>query len=581
MKYFPVAALTGLLALAACGDSTSDSARAKADAVFTGGTVYTVDGANSVAEAIAIRGDQIVYVGSAAGAKAYIGDGTRVQDITGQTVFPGFTDSHAHLSGGGETLLGLGLNGMASVDEVLAAIRAYAEANPDMPVIAGSGWELNLFKDANPHKSLLDGIVPDRPVILGAADGHNGWVNSRALELAGITRDTPDPVNGRIERDADGNPTGTLRESAQGLIADILPAPTLDMVVRQLEAGLAYQAGHGITASIDAAIMADQHEQAYQAASERADLPQRVRVSLLAADEMVTSTVTAENVDEVVTRLKARREAYRARTGGRMDAEAVKIFVDGVAENHTAAMLAPYINAPLGADHRGDINLSEEALNAYVTRLEAEGFQVHMHAIGDRAVRVALNAVEAARAANGPTGVRHHISHLEVVQPDDIARFAPLGATANLQALWHFNDPYISELTEPFLEESLHRWLYPARSFVEAGARIVWGSDWPVSTSDPFDSIEVAVLRKNPEDAKDKRWIAEESLSVDDMIRALTINGAWLMGQEDTRGSLEVGKQADFIIIDADPYKIAPEAISDISVLKTFVAGQQVHSAPD
>lgn len=576
---FAVVLMGGAL-LSGCGDGQQDSAAHEtADLVLTGGTIYTVDGSATVAETIAIKGDRIIYVGSADGAKAYTGDSTKIQDISGQTVFPGFTDSHAHLPDGGGTILGLGLTALESAEDIVARVKAYAEAHPDLPAITGGGWELNLFRDANPHKDLLDAIVPDRPVFLVAADGHNGWVNSKALELAGITKDTPDPVNGRIERDEDGNPTGTLRESAQGLVAHIFPTPSVDEVVKSLEAGMAYQAGHGITATIDAAIMQDHNEAAYLAVSERRDLPQRVRLSLLAADEMVTSIVTPQNVDAVVQKLVQRRAAFRAQARDRLDAEAVKVFVDGVPENHTAALLEPYVNAPLGADHRGEINLSEEALSAYATALEKEGFQVHIHAIGDRAVRVSLNALEKAIAENGERDRRHHLSHLEIVQPEDIARFAPLGVTANLQALWHYNDAYISELTEPFLQDKLHRWLYPAKSFVKANTRVVWGSDWPVSSSDPFDSMEVAVLRKDPENADDVSWIPEEALSVDDMIRALTINGAYLMGQDDIRGSLEVGKQADFIIVDADPYKIEPAKLSDIQVLGTYIGGQKVFGA--
>jgi predicted amidohydrolase YtcJ len=398
------------------------------------------------------------------------------------------------------------------------------------------------------------------------------------LKLAGDDETTTDPENGRIERGEDGKPSGTLRESAMGLFVPYLPVPGLADVLTNLDAGINYQLSHGITASVDAAIMDDMLEEAYLKASERADLPQHMRVSLLAADEMVTSKITLENVDATVERVSKRREDYRKRSKGMLDAEAVKIFVDGVAENHTAAMLKPYVGAPLGPDHAGELNLSAEALAAYATKLDAAGFQVHMHAIGDRAVRVSLDAVEAAKGANGETDNRHHIAHLEVVQPEDINRFAALGVSANMQTLWHFRDSYITDLTEPFLEKDVQRWLYPAKSFKNAGARVVWGSDWPVSTSDPFDSMEVAVLRRDPHAAEGETWLPEEALSVDDMVRALTIEGAYLMGQEDIRGSLEVGKQADFIILDADPYKVEPSDISEISVTATYIGGREVYT---
>ena len=575
MKSVFLATTAAACLLSACAEKPSAPA---ADLVLSGGQIYTVDSASSVVSAVAVAGGKIVYVGDDAGAKAYIGDATQVVELGGRAVFPGFTDSHAHLPDGGGTLMGLGLGGIETAEEVLAAVKAYADAHPELPVIVGSGWELSLFAEANPSKELLDEILPDRPVFLSAADGHNGWANSAMLALAGIDENTEDPENGRIEHGEDGKPSGTLRESAMGLLVPFLPVSGLEDVLAYLDAGLNYQLSHGITASIDAAIMDDMLEEAYLKASERADLPQRVRVSLLAADEMVTSRVTLENVDQTVAKVTKRREAYRARSKGRVNAEAVKIFVDGVAENHTAAMLKPYVGAPLGDAHRGETNLTPEALAAYTTKLDAAGFQVHMHAIGDRAVRVALDAAEAAKAANGDTGNRHHIAHLEIVQPEDIKRFPELGVTANMQTLWHFRDAYITDLTEPFLEKDVQRWLYPAKSFKDAGARIVWGSDWPVSTSDPFDSMEVAVLRRDPHADSGETWLPEEALTVDDMVRALTIEGAYLMGQEDMRGSLEVGKQADFIILDADPYKVEPSDISEISVTATYIDGEKVYS---
>lgn len=565
----------------ALSSSVAISAEKPADYVLIGGTVYTVDKGNSVAEAIAVRAGEIVYVGGAAGVAGFIGPDTEQRDLNGLIVFPGFTDSHAHLPDGGGTILGLGLAGLTSAEAVLDAVKVYADANPDLPVIVGAGWELSLFDEANPQKELLDEIVKDRPVFLSAADGHNGWVNTAMLELAGVTAETADPENGRIERDDNGSPTGTFREAAMGLFAAYIPQPSIEQVSENLRAGIGYQLHNGITATIDAAIMNDVNEEAYLKAASDKNLPQRVRISLLAAEEMVTSNITEENALDAVTRLEARRETYRAASAGRINAEAVKIFVDGVPENHTAAMLEPYVGAPLGPDHRGEPNLSEAALKKYVTALEASDFQVHMHAIGDRAVRMALDALETAKDTNGDRTRRHQIAHLEIVQPEDIARFAPLGVSADMQSLWHYRDAYITDLTEPFLAEKLHRWLYPARSFKNAGARLVWGSDWPVSTSDPFDSMEVAVLRRDPYTDEGETWNEVETLTVDDMIHALTMGGAYLMGQEGIRGSIEVGKRADFIVIDADPYKIDPPAISDISVVETYVDGQRVYSSAE
>lgn len=568
-----VAMLAGALSLAGCGEDTGHEA---ADLVLKHGTIYTVDDLHTVAEAVAVRDGAIVYVGSDDGVAAYIGKGTRVEDLGGKAVFPGFTDSHVHLPDGGASIIGLGLGGIESAEEVLARTKAFADAHPDMPVIFGAGWELSLFPGANPSREMLDAVVSDRPVILQAADGHNSWANTKAFEAAGITAATEDPQNGRFERDANGNPTGTIREAAQALIMKIVPEPTLEDVKTYLAAGIDYQLANGITASIDAAIMADKNEEAYLAAAENPDLPERVRVSLLASDHMVSSIVTTDNVPATLETLEKRRQAYRDRSKGRVDAEAVKIFVDGVIENYTAAMVEPYVGTPMGPEYKGDMNLTADALNAYVTALDAAGFQVHMHALGDQAVRSGLDAIEAAENTNGTKDRRPHLAHLEVVRDIDIQRFAGLNATANLQTLWHFRDAYITDLTEPYLPDDVKRWIYPAKSFKLADTRIAWGSDWPVSTSNPFMSIEVAVTRKDPNDPASTPLVPEEALSVNDMIKALTMGGAYLMNQDAIRGSLEVGKRADIIIVDADPYKVAPEAISDIQVLETFVDGKSV-----
>lgn len=570
---------TGMIVVAACGSEPrqSESTVQPADMVLTGGVIHTMDADNRVADAIALRDGIIVYVGDSSGAAAYVGEGTRTHALDGRPVLPGFTDSHAHLPSGGAGLLGLSLVEAESGEEAVAMVRAYADAHPELEYISGAGWELNLFEDANPSKALLDAVVPDRPVLLVAADGHNSWANSKAFELAGVTAATQDPPNGRIERNEAGEPSGTLREAAQGLVGAIFPEPPVSQVIEETEAGIRYQLSHGITATIDAAVLAGTMDAAYLELSRNETLPHRIRLSLLAADEMVKSKITVDNVDASIDELVERRVQFREAGQGRLDAEAVKIFVDGVPENYTAAMIEPYVGTPFGDLHKGTINLTEAALDKYILALENAGFQVHVHALGDRAVRISLNAFEKALTIRGDEDRRHHISHLEFVQPDDIARFAPLAVTANLQALWHYEDEYISELTRPFIREELHRWFYPAKSFLDTQTRIVWGSDWPVSTSDAFDSIEVAVTRKGPHGEDAPALVPEEALGVDDMIRALTINGAYLMGQEKVRGSLEVGKLADFFIASADPYTVPVEELSEITVLETFVEGVSVY----
>ncbi|GHF26491.1 amidohydrolase [Kordiimonas sediminis] len=569
-----------LLALGACSAQNTETNTDKsfADTILTGGTIYTMDTSQTVASAMAVKDGKIVALGTVDEMQAYSGDATQTIDLNGATVFPGFTDAHVHVAGGGEGLRGLTLHDAQTPDVMLAKIKAYADAHPDMPVITGFGWELNVFEAGNPHKSLLDEIIPDRPVILTAADGHNSWVNSKAFEMAGVTADTPDPVAGHIEKDADGQPSGTLRESAMKLMAGILPEVTKADMVANLRAGAEFQLSNGIVGSIDAAISANMEEQAYLDAATDPKYPQRFRVSLLASDHSVSSIVTEENVDAVVETLSERRQKFREANKGRVDAESVKIFVDGVPENFTAAMHDPYVGVPQGPDHRGVMNLTENALIKYVTALDNKGFNILTHSMGDRAIDATLTAFEQMMEANPARDRRNHISHLEFLTPTSFKRFDVPGMAANIQSLWHFNDPYISELTEPFVKPEIHRWIYPAKSFKDAGAKLVWGSDWPVSTSNPFMSIEVAVLRQDPNNAEDTPWIPEEKLTVDDMMVALTRNGAWIMGQDDIRGTLEAGKLADFIILSADPYKVKPYDISEITVKATYLEGEQVYS---
>ncbi|WP_308909617.1 amidohydrolase [Pseudokordiimonas caeni] len=580
-KTFGAGVALAALLVAGCGEKAGDNDAAKgpvADRVIVGATIYTVDGDNRVVDAMAVREGKILYVGDRAGAQAYVGDGTQVDALDGKVIFPGFTDTHAHVASGGEELNGLSLTGVGSVEEVIAKVKAYADAHPELDFIVGRGWDLTLFPGANPSKDLLDAIVPDRPVYLEGADGHNGWANSKAFEAAGITKDTPDPAKGSFARLPDGTPSGALREEANGAITALLPAPTKEGVIADIRRGMAFQNMQGMTAMVDASVTDSVYNEAFLDLAKDPALPLRMKLSFLPGKTWEESFTTLETVDEHVAAVVKRREDFRKVNAGRVDGDGIKIFVDGVAENFTAAVIEPYVNIPDGHDHHGVMNLAPEALTAFVTGVDKEGFNVLFHSLGDQAVRSALDAVENAEKVNGPRDRRHHLSHLEFVDPADIPRFKELGAVANLQTLWHYADTYITDLTLPHIKEDRQRWIYPAKSFKDAGVKLSWGSDWPVSTSDPFDSIEVAVTRQDPHDATSTPFIPEEALTVDDMIRALTINGAWIMGQDAVRGSLEEGKLADYIVVTADPYKVAPADISEIEVLETVVEGATVYT---
>jgi predicted amidohydrolase YtcJ len=512
-----------------------------------------------------VAGGRIVYGGDRAGALRLRGDATRVVDLGGRMVLPAFQDSHIHLISGGVELGLCDLNGLRTKGEVLARIREYAAAHPDAAWITGGGWDLPLFPQANPRKEDLDAVVPDRPAVISSADGHSAWANSRALALAGVTAATPDPAGGRIERDPrSGEPSGTLRESAAGLVDRLVPDLRPEDYVRGLKAGQALANRNGIASIVEASAGPSLLD-AYAALDRSNELSVRV----LASIHVDTAKGPAE-----AGRLDGLRRRY---AGRRLKATAAKIFADGVMEPHTAALLEPYVDRP---GDRGTPLLEPEAFDALAVALDRAGFQIHVHAIGDRAVRMALDAFAAAGRANGFRDMRHHIAHLELIDPADIPRFKRLGAAANFQALWAYADPYITDLTLPILGPARSRWLYPIGSVARTGAVIAGGSDWSVSSLNPLLAIQVALTRRGPEDGPGEAWIPEERVDLTTMLRAYTVNGAWLSRDEGWRGTLEAGRAADLIVLDRDLYGLAPSEIGKARVVLTLLDGRAVYRDP-
>ncbi len=537
----------------------------RADLILTNAAITTMAPGRPRAEALAVTAGKIVYVGDGRKALQRRGPSTRIVDLGGRMVLPAFQDSHIHLVSGGVELGLCDLNGLRTAEEVLAKVRAYAAAHPDAAWIIGGGWDLPLFPQANPRKEALDAVVPGRPVVLDSADGHSAWVNSRALALAGVTRDTPDPAGGRIERDPKtGTPSGTLRESAADLVQRLVPETSPADTLKGLRAGLALANSFGIASIIEASA-GPENLDAYAALDKSGQLTVRVLASLV----VDTDRGLAE-----VPRLARLRRQY---AGSRLKATAAKIFADGVMEPHTAALLEPYTDRP---GDRGTPLLEPEAFDALARALDLAGFQIHVHAIGDRAVRMALDAFEAAGRANGFRDLRHHIAHLELIDPADIPRFARLGAAANFQALWAYADTYITDLTLPILGPRRSRWLYPIGSVARTGARIVGGSDWSVSSMNPLLAIQVALTRRGPDDPPGEAWIPEERVDLATMLRAYTVNGAWLSHDERTRGSLEAGKAADLIVLDRDLFRIPAAEIGRAKVLLTLLDGREVFRDP-
>ncbi|MGW2015087.1 amidohydrolase [Streptomyces sp. NPDC001927] len=542
----------------------------KADLVFTHGPVHTGDPARTRASALAVTGERITAVGHD-DVHALIGPDTEVVDLRGKVLLPGFQDAHIHAVFGGTELAECDLTGTVGVEDYLARIREFADAHPDRPWITGGGWSMESFEGGLPTRQLLDSVVADRPVYLVNRDHHGAWANTRALELAGLTRESADPVDGRIEREPDGTPSGTLQEGATGLVSRLVPPSTPAARLAGLLRAQELLHSLGITGWQDAMLGVyggnPDPSDAYLAAARAGTLTARVNGALWWDRER-----GAEQIDELVER--RRTLAY-----GRFRADSVKIMQDGVAENFTAAMTTPYLDGCGCATANAGLSFIDPlALRSYVTRLDALDFQVHFHALGDRAVREALDAVEAAVEANGRRGNRHHLAHLQVVHPDDMERFARLGAVANIQPLWAAHEPQMDELTIPFLGPERASWQYPFGSLLRAGATLAAGSDWPVSSPDPLAGLHVAVNRKEPGTTDERVFLPEQRLDLTTAVAAYTAGSAHVNGHDET-GTLLPGMLADLVVLDRDIFTAPPEEIAEAKVDSTYVGGTRVYSA--
>ena len=535
-----------------------------ADLAFIGASVETmVDGAPP-ADAVAVHDGRIVRVGSADEVRELIGARTRTVELRGETLLPGFQDAHVHPIDGG---LLSALCDLHDVDEAaatyLVAIAAYARSNPDRPWVSGGGWSLTAFPRGEPERGPLDAIVPDRPALLWSDDGHVAWVNSRALEIGGIDGSTPDPPGGRIVRDEAGVATGTLHDYAIDLVARHGPSPTHAELLDGLRAAQRRLHALGITAWQDAHVEPDALA-AYREAADAGWLTARVVAALWWERE-----AGLEQIDDF------ERQRTESRVG-RLRADSVKLMLDGILESRTALMGEPYT----GSEEAGQPFIDRELLRAAVIELDRRGFQAHFHAIGDGAVRLALDTVEAARMQNGPSDGRHHIAHIEVVHPDDVPRFGRLGVVANMQPFWASDDDQMRDLRIPALGPDRVGWQYPFASLLRAGARLAGGSDWTVSTANPLLEIEVALTRVAPETRDVAPFLPDERLSLDAALRAFTIGSAYVNHLDADTGTIEVGKLADLVVMDRDLRAADAGPIGEATVRHTFVEGQEVFATP-
>jgi predicted amidohydrolase YtcJ len=522
--------------------------------------------------AVVTRGDRIVFVGPEAEARELAGPaGEDEVDLAGGLVAPGFQDAHVHPMVGGLEQTRCDLSGHESREEYLHVIKKYAEEHPEEPWIRGGGWSLASFPQEAPSVADLDAVVPDRPVFLPSADHHDAWVNSLALEVCGIGSETPDPPDGWLMRGDDGQLEGTLREGAMALVWERLPT-TQDEYTEALAHAQRFLHTMGITGWHDALL----------GGYAGIDDPTRAYLDLLASGRLVSRVSGAlwwdrhrgvEQVEELVE-----RRAELARQGLRT--ATVKMMADGISETGTAAVTEPYTNLPFCScgDH-GLPFLSPEQFRDAVVAGDAAGFQVHVHAIGDRAVHDALDAVEHARRVNGMNDLRHQIAHLQLVRPEDRPRFRRLGVVANVQGLWaNAGDPAV-QLLEPHLDHERRTWQYPFADIAAHGARFAGGSDWPVSSPDPVAAIHTLVNRRPPGAAsKTRALLPGQALTLPQAFAAYTSGSAYA-GHQDDAGHLQVGARADLVVLDRDPFAGPAEEIGEARVVATYVGGEPVYNA--
>jgi len=559
------------------GQTAPVEPQGSADLAFVNGAVHTVDAADTQAQAVAVRSGRIVAVGSSDRIREASGPATEMIDLAGRSLLPGFQDAHIHPGSGGLDSLRCDLSQFHSPERYVALIRGYADAHPDEPWILGGGWAMDVYPGGTPDRATLDTVVPDRPVFLSNRDKHAAWVNSAALRLAGIDASTPDPIDGRIERNTSGEPQGTLHEGAMTLVKRHVPPTAPADVERGMLVAQTFLHSLGITAWQDAIVgeyapMPNVRD-VYPALAARGSLTARV-VGALWWDR----TRGLDQVEELID--------VRERTsGGRYRATSVKIMQDGVIENLTACMLRAYLDPSGKTDNQGLAYVDPNELISYVTRLDAEDFQVHVHAIGDKAVRDTLDAFQAARTMNGIRDNRHHMAHLQVVHPDDMARFGALRVTANGQPLWASNDPAMTDLTLPVIGPERGTWQYPFGGLLRAGATLAFGSDWPISTPDVLQEIHVAVNRTTPPgflyggggELEKEPFLPEHRVSLAQAVRAFTMGSAFVNHLDDRTGSIEVGKLADLVVLSEGLFGLDPSDITRARVDMTFVEGRAVY----
>jgi predicted amidohydrolase YtcJ len=534
------------------------------DLIVRNAVVYTAGDDGEMAEAVAIRGNQILRVGREREIMRLQRPQTTIVDARGATVLPGFNDAHVHFIGGGLTFDRIDLLDATTVSDIQQRIGSWAESHPDRPWVLGRGWYYQPFPDGLPNRQLLDAIVSDRPAHLVAYDGHTAWVNSKALSLAGITKRTPNPPNGVIVKDArTGEPTGVLKESAMSLVSRLVPEPAREDRERALRAAIVEAHRNGVTSIQNASGTPSEFEM-YSELRRAGDLDLRVYSAL-----SIQGTMAEADVD----RLDVTRRQYP--DDPLFKAGAVKTMLDGVIEAHTAAMLEPYANTTSS----GTPKIDADELNRMVRLLDARGWQVMTHAIGDRAVRMALDAYQhAARSNPAPArGRRHRIEHIETATPADLPRFGALGVIASMQPF--HGTPTASQIDvwsrNIGPDRASRGWAY--RTITAGGGRVVFGSDWPVVGLNPMLGIHTAVTRTAIDGEPEGGWYPDQRITLKAAINAYTSDAAWASFDEQRKGTLEPGMLADLVVLSRDIFEAPPESLASTAVEVTIFDGKIVY----
>lgn len=553
----------------------------KAELLFKNGYVYTADRDRNTAEAIAISDGKFLFVGSNEDVEIYIGENTEVIDLEGKMVMPSFFEGHAHVSKSVDNHFGLNLYGINTLEQYIVAVRDFMEEKPDYPVIRGNGWLETVFPGAGPSKEALDEVSTEIPIILSSETLHTIWVNSKVLEMANITKETLDPPNGKIERYADGTPSGCLRESAQDLVFAVVPDYTIEQYKTAI---LAYQEmaqKHGFMGAYDPWLNHGSNAiEAFKELEKENKLTMRFRGAY-----WVNPMRDIEQVEEFVACRAQDNDGVLFKLNG------VKFFVDGIMESITTYLLKPYENAEgRDKDFRGEPIWIAERLNKMLATFDKEGFQMHAHAMGDGAVRLTLDAIEYTQKVNGQRDARHVITHLGLVAPEDIVRFRELDVVAMVNSYWaQIDDAYF--MNGSFLGMDSAEKFYPINSFFKEGVLVASSSDYPITAvPNTFIGMEIGVTRTAPDNYHP--WVSdydnpifqqahwpEERAALEDMMDAFTINQAIAYFMEDETGSIETGKSADMVVVDKNITELLPEDIGTAIVEMTLFQGQKVYVA--